>query len=476
MKPKKAVNSLIILNVLFLLTPTFSKYTEIACDDLTPERITKFQDDDVLRVSLLSMNQVADNCMDPNIEARNFLESLHGLQIDECASINHCKGLITVLRNIVQLNMESTNLREFDFSLIPSSDLRELNLNGNLGITLRGSNIAKIVEFSCVGCNLNSSSIKPLLQFKDSLVVMDLRGNNVGENEIRKQFPNLRVLNIDTTTTEPENIKESNQMCPPNGFGFPFDHIPENTTYMSLSYCNVSYVEYDAFRKFENMTYLNLTGNLLKAFYIAPNQLRVLDLSVNQITYIDNQLLLNSPNLTQLYLERNNLKSIDWNLYAHLNLQKVILNKNQLTTINLISPTLQELWIKLEDGRVQFLATSKIAQLTFLETSETETDEDLCWLSNSTLTIRSTKEDKICKNSTIIVKKQRHINCELSTLRANYDDIIIPKEEYQLILMWFYGLYATIIVLSCANCIFAWLYIRSLNPNRFLRTKLTQTC
>lgn len=236
-----------------------------------------------------------------------------------------------------------------------------------------------------------------------------------------------------------------------------FKNVPEKTTNLSFSNCDVTYVEYFAFDKFENMTILSITGSYITTFNIAPNQLRILDLSVNQITYIDDQLLLNSPNLTQLYLERNNLKSIDWNLNAHFNLQKVILNENQITTINLISPTLQELWIKREDGRVQFSATSKMEQLTFLETSETETDADLCWLSNFTLKIQSTQEVKLCKNSTNQVKNP--INFGNQTHSA--------RDENQLSIIWFCALSVTIVIVILGlGFICKWFY---------LRTKLTYT-
>ncbi|XP_065169722.1 uncharacterized protein [Atheta coriaria] len=252
-----------------------------------------------------------------------------------------------------------------------------------------------------------------------------------------------------------------------------FENVAKNTTSIFFSNCSIFYVEYTAFNKFENMTYLSITGNKLKTFNIARNQLRVLDLADNQISFIEQELLLNSPYLEELYLEHNNLNSIDWNLNAHLNLQKIMLNENQLTTITLISPTLQELWIKFENGRVVFSTTSKMAQLTFLETSGTETDADLCWLSNSTLMIRSTQEDKICNNSTTESKapvisfvKQESVNCGLSTLRANYDDIIISKEDFQLTIMYFHALVATAILLFCANCIIALLYCRSLNPKQ----------
>lgn len=265
--------------------------------------------------------------------------------------------------------------------------------------------------------------------------------------------------------------------------GNSFENVAENTTNISFSNCSVFYVEYTAFNKFENMTYLSITGNKLKTFNIARNQLRVLDLADNQISFIEQEFLLNSPYLEELYLEHNNLNNIDWNLNAHLNLQQVILNANYLTTINLISPTVQELWIKFENGRVVFSTTSKMAQLTFLETSGTETDADLCWLSNSTLMIRSTQEDKICNNSTtenktpvISFVKQESVNCGLSTLRANYDDIIISKDEFQLTIMWMYALLATVIVLFVANCITALMYIRNLHSIELKKTNQIQLC
>ncbi|XP_065160759.1 uncharacterized protein [Atheta coriaria] len=262
-----------------------------------------------------------------------------------------------------------------------------------------------------------------------------------------------------------------------------FENVSANTTNITFSNCSVSYVQFDAFCKFKNMTYLDFTGNNLKSFNIALNQLQVLNLADNKLTAIESKLLLNSPNLQELYLERNNLKSIDWNLNVHINLQKVILNENQLTTISLISPTLQELWIKFEDARVEFSAVSKMEQLTFLETSGTETDGALCWLSNSTLIIRSTKEDKICGNSTIEsktsvinFKKHQGLNCELSTLRVHYDDIVISKGEFYLTMMWLYALLATVIVLFITNCSVALMYVRSLNSKQRKRTKHPQIC
>lgn len=141
-----------------------------------------------------------------------------------------------------------------------------------------------------------------------------------------------------------------------------FDDIPKSTTNISFLFCNVTYVEYNTFCNFQNLTYLTFSGNNLNTFKIAYNNLQVLNLANKQINSIDGKLLLNSPYLQVLYLEHNNLISIDWNLNEHFNLQKVILNENHLTTINLISPTLQELWIKSETGKIEFAATSKMEQ------------------------------------------------------------------------------------------------------------------
>lgn len=205
-----------MISVLLLLTATFptlfnTEIPKITCADLTPEYIQRLLDERVTQVHFTRSPNSGKRCFEHQNELqRKFMESLVYIQIDECPNNRYCMDLVANSKNIVKLDIKSAGLNKFDFGLIASKHLIEISLDGNEEIELKGISNANLTEFTCVGCKLNPLSVETLFQFRNSMIVLNLQGNDVDENFIRKQFPNAVVLfdNRTTSTTLPPPKKE----------------------------------------------------------------------------------------------------------------------------------------------------------------------------------------------------------------------------------------------------------------------------
>lgn len=197
---------LVVFSAVAFSTLFHSEVATISWDELTPETIKNLQVKGVTQVHFIRNNNSGKRCIVQLHELRRSgisMDSFEYVRIDECPNTRCCKELITNLRQVNRLEILSAGLSEFDFSLVASRQLKEISLNGNEGITLKGICIAKLTQFNCVECKLNPSGIESLFQFKYFMIAMDLRGNDVNktENEMRKLFPNLQVLFMDSQHT-----------------------------------------------------------------------------------------------------------------------------------------------------------------------------------------------------------------------------------------------------------------------------------
>lgn len=513
-----------------LIGPVFCKpYMDVPCNELTTEKIKFLASQHITKVAISNRFTTwnpRSHFLGYVPEMGRYLHQMEILRVDGCQMEDESwKRPITELRNIQTLEIMSADLTEFDFDWIASKELRELNLSYNKGVVLKGKSITKkLHQFICDKCNLSPASIETLKQFKNSLITLSLKESSIDEMEILESFPTLALLNSNSrediyhknfieetrssasTKTPPTLlilvllgalfkgrftkvigfiIVLTFAIVPTQAFFVKHRNLPiikstffknfqlePNTSIISIEYSKIVYVEYSAFGEFENLTNLSLVGNNLTTFHIESNKLQVLNLAHNKITNIDPKLFENSPHLTELYLEDNQISRIEWDLSFHSNLQKVLLNENRLEWIHLISPTLDSLWIKWGTRTVEFSPESELKQLTFLEATGTEIkrESSLCSLSDSELLIHVSEEDINCpkvlatvkavnveesSTSTSTIKSEiRKVGCDYTTMRINnIDDVVLTNKEYYQLVISFYIL-GSLIFLQMIGIIF----------------------
>ncbi|KAF2900247.1 hypothetical protein ILUMI_05938 [Ignelater luminosus] len=100
--------------------------------------------------------------------------------------------------------------------------------------------------------------------------------------------------------------------------------------YLDLSNNLLEDIPHDVVKKNQNLTKLNLSGNLFnsKAPVLVSSSLKILDLSVSKITSFTESNLKGLPNLKVLYLYSNNLKYIDYDIFVNVRLQQIDLFYN----------------------------------------------------------------------------------------------------------------------------------------------------
>nr|QNL15304.1 toll-like receptor 3 [Littorina littorea] len=117
-----------------------------------------------------------------------------------------------------------------------------------------------------------------------------------------------------------------------------FQHVEELHLVNSL----IGYISHDFFSSFPALRVLNISANYLREVFWHDDKgqvlsglknLRVLDLSVNDLGHLPNKTLLHLVNLQELYLSVNGIGSFFLDLSHMAKLQHLDLSKNQLRTI-----------------------------------------------------------------------------------------------------------------------------------------------
>lgn len=239
------------------------------------------------------------------------------------------------------LDISSNNLEMVNFKFLSST------LNG-------------LTEFYAADCNIQKASVL-IAFFGDSMEKLDLSYNYVGQVEptIFKRFTNLKELNLSNT-----NLTVNPDYCFKHS-SIPIDEIESNsvdrmtstpaseTTNGTATECTSNVIKYlrrsvysldlsgnsigqfraDTFKMLDYLLYLNLSNANVSYFdsdsLHRQRELRVLDLSYNQLLEMDVALM--SKSLTQIYLQGNNLtKIVNFDQKHFPQLESVAIEQNQL--------------------------------------------------------------------------------------------------------------------------------------------------
>ncbi|XP_050589538.1 leucine-rich repeat-containing protein 15-like isoform X1 [Bombus affinis] len=104
---------------------------------------------------------------------------------------------------------------------------------------------------------------------------------------------------------------------------------------LSLAYNKISYINSKAIEAMSNLRYLNLSGNLLSAFnFDMLRSVKSLDILVLDNNSLDNVPITAPLNITQLSINRNNIRYLAINTFFYLHsLRKLFIGENKIESI-----------------------------------------------------------------------------------------------------------------------------------------------
>lgn len=292
------------------------------------------------------------------------------------------------------------------------------------------------------------------------------------------------------------------------------DHF--NITSIDLPSNDFIGIEEDALISFPNLTRLNLTKNKISFVYFNAPKLRSLDLSDNLVDEIDLEPL---SSLIALHLSGNKFTKVEWtlgdspiseiDLSYNLLLEEVIIESENLETLSLQHTNIKHLKLnapKLEcvdfregkittkgdidrleaicqmnsnrNFKVLYYDSNEIQTFYHCSSSMEESDEDVHISdtnvraprshslvqsdnADSNTDLKKTIPSTLSSNVPKPAKRKNSVNCNLSTLRIEIDDIVLSPTDYFLLEISFYTLVSLIILLSIGNGTVAYLYIRN---------------
>jgi insulin-like growth factor-binding protein complex acid labile subunit len=214
----------------------------------------------------------------------NVFNNLQELDISHNPLSNVFTKLLMPLEKLEYLNMGYSNLSYIGpdtFSKMTS--MKRLILSGNDLLSLDAGLFGNLTQLTILELELCGLK-RPLNSkaFFKNLTYMDLREIKLGGNPLI------------TPTSGPLFPKQLSQV-----------------TILDLSNCNISLLNYDAFKNTQNITDLNLAGNRISSnndslvFLERLSQLEKINLSNNNLTTIDPQIFVSNPKIHSLNLIGN---------------------------------------------------------------------------------------------------------------------------------------------------------------------------
>ncbi|XP_068982424.1 uncharacterized protein [Bombus flavifrons] len=178
----------------------------------------------------------------------------------------------------------------------------------------------KYLDLSQNGIDSRSSL---LINMFSTLTHLDLSANSIYQFSFG-QMENLLSLTLDRNKIE--NLESSRGI---NLAGL------EKLEKLSLAYNKISYINSRAIETMSNLRYLNLSGNSLSIFnFDMLKSVKSLDVLVLDSNSLDNVLITAPVNLTQLSLNRNDIRYLAINTFYYLHsLKKLFLSENKIQSI-----------------------------------------------------------------------------------------------------------------------------------------------
>lgn len=180
-----------------------------------------------------------------------------------------------------------------------------------------------------------------------TLTHLDLSGNNI------YQFSFKQMKNLLTLTLDRNKIKNLESYM-----GVDLTEL-EKLEELSLAYNKISYINSNAFERMSNLRYLNFSGNFLSTFnFDMLRSVKSLDILVLDDNSLDNVPITTPLNITQLSLNRNNIRYLAVNTFFYLHsLTKLFLGENKIQSIQVDTfqnqVLLEELY--LNDNQISYL-------------------------------------------------------------------------------------------------------------------------
>lgn len=296
--------------------------SELLLPNLTVSMLGRFKELVILDVSICDVEYIEPGLFDrlPNLETLHAefgkLARLENLSTSKkLRRIYLQDNRLTMLNVSELLSLESLDLSYNHFQVIPRSWLIGMR---NLQLLNLSHNHIRIVEANA----FMQSSI---------ILTLDLSFNSISSLE---NFGLVRLSKLDVSHNFVSSVGLE-----------AFDHLHQSLTELDLSYNNLTDVDETAFARAPNIQILNLAGNKLhqvlsrkcdgqKRPFVSLQLLKLLDLSDNDLDFIDCEYLSPLRNLVTLNLRENRFRNIgDASLLCIGSLVKLTMSGNYLDAV-----------------------------------------------------------------------------------------------------------------------------------------------
>ncbi|XP_043582528.1 insulin-like growth factor-binding protein complex acid labile subunit isoform X2 [Bombus pyrosoma] len=231
------------------------------------------------------------------------------------------------LSNVKILNLSNQTTYYSNYVSVDSvyPELEYLNLRRARVEDLRSSwdNPFPKLKYLDLSNNAIQSRQSLSIQMLSTLMHIDLSDNGIYQFSF-KQMKNLLSLTLDRN-----KIKNLQSYMGVDLTGL------EKLEKLSLAYNQISYINNDAFEAMSNLRYLNLSGNTLSTFnFDMLKTVKSLDVLILDDNSLDSVPITTPLNITQLSLNRNNIRYLAINTFFYLHgLTKLFIGENEIQSM-----------------------------------------------------------------------------------------------------------------------------------------------
>jgi insulin-like growth factor-binding protein complex acid labile subunit len=373
------------------------------------------------------------------------------------------------LKSCEELRLDKNEIGSFDANtFIGLDNLKTLDLSGNKIKTLKNDAFLSLINVIKLDLHLNDINQIELSSFNDleSLKYLNLDSNQISTLKNVQFNSNLEKLSIcfnlltklnEINSSSLKYLNVSNNRLQEIDFKKTF--LP-NLEYLDLSQNCLISIKNDSFLKMYQLKHLNLSHNKLDlesefnnvSFFKGKSLLETLDLSFNEIKYLDSnrtfQYLnslkylnlsnnrLNSLdafifgflyNLSDLHLASNNISFLNGRCFFNLrNLKKLILKNNQINSIDFLQLNKNDLYnldyLELEENNITLIHETLFQSFVYLFHLNLNSNPIKSIFENTfkslkllkTLRVSNTKIDSLFLNSNLQELDLSYLNVSIS--------------------------------------------------------------
>lgn len=233
------------------------------------------------------------------------------------------KDILKPIYSLSELDLSENFIGNLDPEVFRESELVSLNIRRNPLSSLHNISIPELETLDLSECKFSTITGDMFSGFPD-LTKLNLEGNAINKIDINAFAPltHLQILDLSHNSLEgplPENLFVNNvellhldlsnnpsmKVLPAGGFEGDFSSLET----LDLSHCGLEKLDVFSLRNMNRLTILKLAGNNLKVLphgAIGSN-LKILDLSDNQLSFIEKYNFPVDSRITKLYLKGNPL-------------------------------------------------------------------------------------------------------------------------------------------------------------------------